>query len=99
VTLEHAKDGITCNAILPGVIETELVQKMPEEAKRSAISITPSHRLGRMEEVGYLISFLASDRAGFINGAEIPVDGGMRLTMLYLGSRKEIRRRENFWGE
>jgi NAD(P)-dependent dehydrogenase (short-subunit alcohol dehydrogenase family) len=66
---------------------------MPENIRRNAVSITPANRLGTMKEVAYLISFLASDRASFINGAEIPVDGGMRLTMLYLGSRKEIERR------
>ena len=95
VTLEHARDNITCNAVLPGLIDTETVCQMAQETKRSAISITPARRLGKMKEVGYLISFLASDRAGFINGAEIPIDGGMRLTILYLGSRAEIRRKEN----
>ena len=91
VTLEHARDGITCNAILPGLIGTELVQKMPEEIKRNALSAIPARRFGETEEVGHLISFLASEKAGYINGAEISIDGGMRLNVSTLGSRKEIK--------
>jgi NAD(P)-dependent dehydrogenase (short-subunit alcohol dehydrogenase family) len=94
VTLEHARDGITCNAILPGLIGTELVNQMPEEIRQNALSTIPAFRLGQVEEVGYLVAFLASDRAGFINGAEISIDGGMRLYMGSLGSREEIRKRD-----
>lgn len=96
VTLEHARDGITCNAILPGLIGTELVHNMPEEIRNSAASLIPSHRLGKMEEVGYLISFLASDRAAYINGAEIHIDGGMSLNVSSLGSRKETIKVDGF---
>jgi acetoacetyl-CoA reductase/3-oxoacyl-[acyl-carrier protein] reductase len=49
-----------------------------------------------MEEVAYLIAFLASDRAGFINGEEIHIDGGMRLNTSSLGSRKEAKERGGF---
>ncbi len=94
LTLEHARDGITCNAILPGLIGTELVYQMPEEIRQNALSLIPAFRLGEMEEVAHLVCFLASDRAGFINGAEIPIDGGMRLNVGSLGSREEIRKRE-----
>lgn len=58
---------------------------MPEETRKSAISLAPAKRLGTMEAVAYLVSFLASDGAGFINSAETPINGGMRLTMLYFG--------------
>lgn len=91
VTLEHARDGITCNAILPGLIETENVRSMPEEIRDAARAVTPARRLGAMEEVAHLIAFLASDRAAFINGAEIDIDGGMRLNTSALGSRREAR--------
>ncbi len=94
VTLEHARNGITCNAILPGLIETENVQSMPEEIRDAARASTPARRLGAMDEVAHLIAFLASDHAGFINGAEIDIDGGMRLNTSALGSRKEVRARE-----
>ena len=94
VTLEHARDGITCNAILPGMIETENVRAMPAEILDVVHAGTPARRLGRMEEVGHLIAFLASEQAGFINGAEIDIDGGMRLNTSALGSRKEARAKQ-----
>ena len=90
VTLEHARDGITCNAILPGMIGTELVEMMPAEILQMAIATTPARRVGSTEEVGHLIAFLASDKAAFINGAAIPIDGGGSLNTGTLGSRKEI---------
>ncbi|MEW6442469.1 MAG: SDR family NAD(P)-dependent oxidoreductase [bacterium] len=91
VTLEHARDGVTCNAILPGLIGTELVHMMPEEIRARALAVIPARRLGLTEEVGHLIAFLASDKAGYINGAEIRVDGGMGLNAGTLGSRKELK--------
>ena len=90
VTLEYARAGITCNAILPGLIGTELAQMMPEEIKERAIAITPARRLGEMREVGHLIAFLASERAGFINGSTIHIDGGLRLNAVPVGSRREL---------
>jgi NAD(P)-dependent dehydrogenase (short-subunit alcohol dehydrogenase family) len=92
VALEHARDGITCNAILPGLIETELVRQMPEEIRNAGVSRIPTQRMGSMEEVGHLITFLASDRAAYINGEEICVDGGLRLNVTTLGSRKDVAR-------
>ena len=89
VTLEHARDGITCNAVLPGLIATPLVTGMPVEIREGAVAVTPARRLGEVEEVAHLIAFLVSDSAAFINGAEIPVDGGLRLNAASLGSRKE----------
>ncbi|MFQ5830349.1 MAG: SDR family oxidoreductase [Candidatus Methylomirabilia bacterium] len=91
VTLEYARDGITCNAILPGLIRTELVTAMPAEIREGVEATMPARRLGEPGEVAHLIAFLASDRAGFINGAEIPIDGGMRLNLSSLGSRREAR--------
>jgi NAD(P)-dependent dehydrogenase (short-subunit alcohol dehydrogenase family) len=91
VALEHARDGITCNAVLPGLIETELVHGMPKAILDGSVSFIPARRLGSMEEVAHLISFLASERAGFINGEEIHIDGGMRLNVTTLGSRRELK--------
>jgi NAD(P)-dependent dehydrogenase (short-subunit alcohol dehydrogenase family) len=91
VTLEHARDGITCNAVLPGVIGTELVEMMPKEILQTAIISTPARRVGGTQEVGHLITFLASDKAAFINGAAIPIDGGGSLNTGTLGSRKEVK--------
>ena len=91
VALEHARDGITCNAVVPGLIGTELVHQMPEEIKQGALTNIPARRIGMMEEVSHLVAFLASDRAGYINGEEIHIDGGMRLNVSTLGSRKELK--------
>jgi NAD(P)-dependent dehydrogenase (short-subunit alcohol dehydrogenase family) len=91
VALEHGRHGVTCNAVLPGLIATENVCAMPAEIREAAASATPARRLGEPGEVAQLIAFLASDRAGFINGAEIPIDGGLRLNTLSLASRREVR--------
>ncbi len=91
VALEHARDGITCNAVLPGLIATEAVLAMPAEIREGAVATTPARRLGETAEVGHLIAFLASDRAGFINGAEIAIDGGFRLNTSTLASVREVR--------
>lgn len=92
VTLEHARDGVTCNAILPGLIETENVRRMPAEIREATVARTPARRLGAMDEVARLVAFLASDAAGYLNGAEIPIDGGLGLGAVALGSRREIAR-------
>ena len=91
VALEHARDGVTCNAVLPGLIETEVVAAMPPEISEATIARTPARRLGRMEEVAHLIRFLASEEAGFINGADIPIDGGLSLGAISLGSRRQAQ--------
>ena len=91
VALEHARHGITCNAILPGLIGTELVRSMPEEILKTSVVFIPARRLGTMEEVAHLVAFLASDHAGYINGEEIHIDGGMRLNVTTLGSRRELK--------
>jgi len=91
VTLEYARQGVTCNAILPGVIETENVLAMPKAIIEGAKAFAPARRLGRVEEVAHLVTFLASDKAGYINGSEIDIDGGTRLTTISLGSRAELK--------
>ncbi len=96
VTLECARYGITCNAILPGLVNTELVQMMPEDLRKRANSVIPARRLGEMEEVAHLISFLASDHAAYINGAQITIDGGMTLNIGTLGSRKELKEMDSY---
>ena len=92
VALEHARHGITCNTILPGMIATGNVLGMPSEIQDRACAMTPAGRFGTVDEVAELVAFLASEPAGFINGAEIDIDGGLRLNTMALGSRKESRR-------
>ena len=64
---------------------------MPQAILEGALSAIPSRRLGESGEVAALVSFLASDAAGYINGEEIRIDGGMRLNNATLGSQKEAK--------
>ena len=79
LAIEGAKNGITVNAVLPGLIETEAVKlHRPDMLDRMKDS-TAMKRLGRPEEVASLVVFLASDQASYITGAAIPVAGGADL--------------------
>ena len=94
VALEHARHGITCNAVLPGLIGTPAVLVMPAEVLADAVALTTARRTGRPEEIAAMVAFLCSEDAAFVNGAEIPVDGGGRLSPAVLGSLREIRARQ-----
>lgn len=94
VTLEYARYGITCNAVLPGMTATEKVEAMPGEIKAAARAMTPAGRFGTVGEMAHLIAFLLSDEAGFINGADIDASGGAHLNFIALGSRKELSQRQ-----
>lgn len=75
VSLEYAARGVTANAVAPGIIESPAVQAVltPERIAQ----LVPARRAGRPEEVADLVAFLASDRAGYITGQAISINGGM----------------------
>jgi len=77
VALELANKGITANVVAPGYINTEMVRAVPEDVLASIISTIPVGRLGTAEEVAHCVSFLADERAGFITGSTLSVNGGM----------------------
>lgn len=79
VAKEYAARGITCNAIAPGYIETDMTDAMPEEAKKSMLEAIPAKRGGTPEDVADLAVFLASDMSSYITGETIRVDGGMYI--------------------
>jgi acetoacetyl-CoA reductase len=79
VAQEVARKGITVNTVSPGYIATEMVMAVPEDTRNKIISTIPAGRLGEPEEVAYMVSFLASERANFINGADIPINGGQYM--------------------
>jgi 3-oxoacyl-[acyl-carrier protein] reductase len=71
--------GITANAVAPGFIETGMLKSVPEKVIAELVARTPAGRMGRPEEVASVYLFLASEQAGFINGAVVGVDGGLML--------------------
>lgn len=76
---EIGRFGVTVNAIAPGFIETQLTEKLPEELKMTIKKLTSLNRLGKPEEVAELVAFLASEKANFITGAVINIDGGLSI--------------------
>lgn len=77
VAKEYASKGITCNAVAPGFICTDMTDKMPDEAKKSMSDVIPLKRFGTPEDVANLVRFLADDASSYITGEVIKVDGGM----------------------
>lgn len=77
VAAEVARRGITVNAVAPGLIETELTREITSNGTDGLLASIPARRPGRPEDVAACIRFLASDEAAYVNGAVLPVDGGM----------------------
>lgn len=69
--------GITCNAIAPGLIETDMSAQLSDEIKEKFIAMTPLKRAGTPSEVADAVCFLASEQARYITGQVIHIDGGM----------------------
>ncbi len=74
---ELASRGITCNAIAPGYIASDMTDTLSEPVKQKALACIPAGRMGTPAEVAELACFLASDAAAYITGEVIRVDGGM----------------------
>ncbi len=76
VAREIGSRNITVNAVAPGFIATEMTDKLPSERKESVLAIIPLQRFGEPEDVAELVAFLASEKAGYITGQVICIDGG-----------------------
>jgi len=81
---ENVRRGITANAVLPGMVATEAVRAMPTEILARLDEHLPAGRMGSPAEVAALVSFLASEDAGYITGEAIAIDGGMGLNTMSL---------------
>ena len=88
LSVDVGKGGVTVNSILTGYFDTERIKDLNKEKSKSLNisedevlekmkSLVPINRLGKTEEFGYLVSFLSSDKEAYINGASIPIDGGL----------------------
>jgi 3-oxoacyl-[acyl-carrier protein] reductase len=77
VAREFASRGVTCNAVAPGYIQTDMTDVLSEKVKDTIMTTIPLKRLGNPEDVANAVAFLASDEASYITGQVINVDGGM----------------------
>lgn len=76
---EFGSKGVTCNSILPGLIGTSNVLGMPKHILEAGKQSNSVKRIGEVTEIAHLVAFLCSEHSGFITGAEIDIDGGLRL--------------------
>lgn len=76
---ELASRNITVNAVAPGYIETDMTQAMTESAREAVLGQIPLKRAGAPRDVAETVAFLASDKAAYITGQVISVDGGMHM--------------------
>ena len=81
---ELGPDGITVNTIAPGSIDTDRLRSLrgPDGPGAAELESIPLRRLGQASEIATVVTFLASDRAAYVTGAVIPVDGGLTRSLL-----------------
>jgi 3-oxoacyl-[acyl-carrier protein] reductase len=76
---EVARNGITVNAVAPGLILTDMVTEVLKKNKEKYLNRIPLHRIAEPKEVADVVTFLASEKAGYMTGATVDVSGGMLM--------------------
>ena len=76
---ETARKGITVNVIAPGYIDTDMVAAVPEKVLEGIIANIPVGRLGQAEEIADAVAYLASEKAGFVTGSTLTINGGQYI--------------------
>ena len=79
VARELAKFSVNCNCVAPGLIETEMVKQMPQDARQKSLDEILIGRFGQPEDIAWTVTFLCSERARHITGQVIKVDGGQYI--------------------
>jgi 3-oxoacyl-[acyl-carrier protein] reductase len=79
VARELAKSNVNCNAVAPGLIETDMVKQAPDDVRQKAMAEIVLGRMGQPEEVAWVVTFLCSERSRHVTGEVIKVDGGQYI--------------------
>jgi len=74
---EMARLGITVNAVCPGIISTPMIENLDQETKSDLLNMIPMGKFGKPEDIASMVLFLASEKAGYITGQILTVDGGL----------------------
>jgi 3-oxoacyl-[acyl-carrier protein] reductase len=76
---ELARQGITANAVAPGFVDTDILQSMPDDARKAFMEQIPLGRMGSTDDIAHAVLFLASPEAGYITGQVLNVNGGFSM--------------------
>jgi 3-oxoacyl-[acyl-carrier protein] reductase len=79
ITRELGSRNITANVVAPGFVASDMTDKLPEDVKQRYLAQIPAGRFAQPDEIAGAVTWLASDSAGYVSGAVIPVDGGVGM--------------------
>ena len=77
---EVARKGVTVNSVSPGYVETPMTRAMPDEVRERTVASVPVGRIGQPADIARAVAFLTADDAGYITGANVPVNGGLFMS-------------------